>query len=189
MSEPSEAGPLVALDVGYFTDGAKGAPTMSDGGADFAVAAAVTFSDWDDESPTAETRVRIAPVAPYEPGQFFRRELPCLLGVLEALPEAPRTIVVDGHVWLSDGEPGLGAHLHRAINARAAVIGVAKGSFRGSPDAHQVLRGESRQPLYVTAVGVEAGAAAALIRRLHGPFRIPTLLKRVDALSRDPHLP
>ncbi|MEM1178688.1 MAG: hypothetical protein AAGM22_10115, partial [Acidobacteriota bacterium] len=89
----SESGPLAALDVGYFTASAEGAPAMSDGGADFAVAAAVTFSASDDERPASETRVRIAPVAPYEPGQFFRRELPCLLKVLAALPEAPRTIV------------------------------------------------------------------------------------------------
>ncbi|MEO1083483.1 MAG: endonuclease V [Acidobacteriota bacterium] len=178
---------IAALDVGYF-DGAaagdNGAPT--DGDAAFAVAAAVVFKDWTDPAPTAETRVRVAPVASYEPGSFYKRELPCLLRVLDALTTPPRTIVVDGHAWLSDGVPGLGAHLHRALDGRAAVVGVAKGSFRGSPDAAPVLRGQSRQALYVTAVGLDISDAVGALQAMHGPFRIPTLLKRVDALSRDP---
>jgi len=47
-----------------------------------------------------------------------------------------------------------------------------------------VLRGDSRRPLYVTAAGLDPAAAALHVRSMHGPFRIPTLLKRVDQLCR-----
>ena len=43
-----------------------------------------------------------------------------------------------------------------------------------------------RKALFVTAVGVDANEAADLVREMHGDHRIPTLLKRVDALCREP---
>ena len=45
----------------------------------------------------------IAQFAPYEPGRFYRRELPCLLTALEAITARPATVIMDGYVWL-DGE-------------------------------------------------------------------------------------
>jgi deoxyribonuclease V len=65
------------------------------------------------------------------------------------------------------------------------VIGVAKTAFHASRLAVPVLRGESRRPLLVTTVGVEVHDAAACIQRMHGPSRLPTLLKRVDRLCRE----
>jgi deoxyribonuclease V len=47
-----------------------------------------------------------------------------------------------------------------------------------------VLRGGSARPLYVTAAGLSADEAARRVRDMHGPYRIPTLLKRVDQLCR-----
>jgi len=38
--------------------------------------------------------------------------------------------------------------------------------------------------LYVTAAGMRLQEAADRIQRMHGPHRIPTLLKRVDTLAR-----
>jgi hypothetical protein len=35
----------------------------------------------------------------YEPGQFYRRELPYVLALLESLESSP-AVVVDGFVWL-----------------------------------------------------------------------------------------
>jgi endonuclease V-like protein UPF0215 family len=48
----------------------------------------------------------------------------------------------------------------------------------------EVLRGESESPLFVSAVGVELTDAADAIKKRHGAYRIPTLLKRVDTLAR-----
>ena len=153
-----------------------------------ATAACVLFREWSDAEPFLELVRRLPDAAPYEPGSFFRRELPCLLAVLQDLPYLPATLVIDGYVWLGESRPGLGAHLHEALGGRSAVIGVAKTPFRGAP-AQEVTRGRSRSPLYVTAIGMTASEAATRIRRMHGPFRIPTLLRRADLLSRGRDLP
>lgn len=96
-----------------------------------------------------------------------------------------RAVIIDGYVWLGAGRPGLGAHLHQALGQRTPVIGVAKRRFHGAGDAVAILRGTSQVPLFVTAVGIDVAEAAAGVQRMHGAHRIPTLLKRVDRLSRD----
>ena len=149
-----------------------------------AVAAYVSFQSWSDATSTSETVVQIHDVQPYQSGQFYRRELPCLLAVLKSLSELPQVIVIDGYVWLGQQRPGLGAHLYEALGRSVAVIGVAKTRFVKAEPVVPVLRGRSRSPLYVTAVGMDVAEAASHIRAMHGPHRVPTLLKRVDQLSR-----
>jgi deoxyribonuclease V len=150
-----------------------------------AVAACVLFRDWGDAAAAAEHVARLPHVEDYVPGQFYRRELPCLLTVLDALPTRPKAVIIDGYVWLDGaGRPGLGAHLHEALGRTLPVIGVAKTRFAGCSVARTVRRGESAKPLFVTAVGLEVDEAARCVERMHGPFRIPTLLKRVDELCR-----
>jgi deoxyribonuclease V len=90
---------------------------------------------------------------------------------------------VDGYVLLGPNRPGLGARLFEALGNSIPVIGVAKTYFQGSRAA-SVRRPGSDRPLFVTAVGVDLGLAAEQIARMHGPFRIPTLLRRVDQLAR-----
>jgi deoxyribonuclease V len=134
-----------------------------------AVAAAVVFEDWNDSVSRSEVVIQIDRIEPYESGEFYRRELPCLLAVLAALPTVPETIIIDGYVWLSDEtEPGLGAHLHRALGGRAVVIGVAKTRFLKARAVEEVERGSSRSPLFVTAAGIDRDEAARLIRSMHG---------------------
>src|SRR4051794_11308314 len=54
----------------------------------------------------------LAHVAPYEPGSFFRRELPATRAVVDGVQDLG-LLVVDGYVDLDpDGRPGLGAHVH-----------------------------------------------------------------------------
>jgi deoxyribonuclease V len=151
----------------------------------WAIAACVLFARWEDETPSEEHLASLTgtPVA-YEPGAFFRRELPAVEAVLARLPRAPAIIVVDGYVWLDGGRPGLGAHLHEALGGKIAVIGVAKNPFRGVTPALPVVRGGSARPLFVTAAGLPPDEAAAQIARMHGPHRVPTLLRRVDQLCR-----
>jgi deoxyribonuclease V len=148
-----------------------------------AVAAAVLFLDWTSPHALAEHVARIDGVAPYRPGAFYERELPCIRAVLARSTWPISTVVVDGYVWLGD-RPGLGAHLFAALGERVAVIGVAKTAFHGAT-AVEVLRGDSKRPLHVSAAGVDAATAAANVRRMHGEHRLPTLLKRVDRLCRD----
>ena len=148
-------------------------------------AAGVLFDDWASGVVTREVVIPIDAPAPYVPGRFFERELPCLLAVIEQFDTLPDAVIIDGYVSLgADAKPGLGAHLYAALGARGAVIGVAKTRFEGTPSETAVVRGTSRQPLFVTAAGMDAGAARALVKAMHGPHRIPTMLRAVDRLCR-----
>lgn len=149
-----------------------------------ATAACILFDRWDATIPAQELVRHFSQVAPYESGNFFRRELPCLLGILNELPHPPEAVVVDGYVWLGPGgKPGLGAHLFEALGGNTPIIGVAKSAFPEAP-AVEVLRGQSKTLLYVTAAGVDTGQAAENIRGMSGAYRIPDMLRLVDRLCR-----
>jgi deoxyribonuclease V len=150
-----------------------------------AVAACLLFADWPAATATARLVEPIAQVAPYEPGAFYRRELPCLQAVLARVTTPLAAIVIDGYVWLDEARrPGLGAHLWEALGRAVPIVGVAKTAFRANGAARPLLRGDSARPLYVSAAGLDADVAAAHVRAMHGAHRIPTLLKEVDRLCR-----
>jgi deoxyribonuclease V len=151
-----------------------------------ATAACVGFSDWSAAAPEFELVLRSETVPePYEAGLFYKREMPHLLRAIDRVRQEHSidVVLVDAHVWLAEGKPGLGAHLYQALGRRIAVVGVAKSAFRGG-EAATVLRGTSRHPLFVTAAGMDAREAAERVRTMHGDHRIPTLLKRADRLAR-----
>lgn len=153
---------------------------------DVIVAAGVGFRDWPDAAPSFEQTARFPAQADvYESGQFYRREMPYVLALVGQLRVPVDTIVIDGSVWLEGGRPGLGARLHEALGGAYAVVGVAKRPFRDAANAVALHRGASKAPLFVSAVGVDLGIAVAGVARMHGPHRLPTLLKRVDRLSRE----
>lgn len=150
-----------------------------------AVAAAVVARCWSDAVPSEERIVRVPKVRPYRPGVFFEREFPCLVAVLSALRTSVNAVVIDGNVVLDlQGSPGLGAHLYAHFAGAVAVVGVAKTAYRGGSFAIPVRRGASRRPLFVTALGLEATEAARLVQGMHGGYRLPTLIARVDRLAR-----
>lgn len=150
-----------------------------------AMVGGVTFSDWTAQQEDALYRSALRTAADYIPGAFFRRELPCILHLLREHAIAPGTIVVDGFVYLDGlGAPGLGRHLYDALAGGTPVIGVAKHRRFKTPDETKVYRGRSKTPLYVTSVGIPLQQAKALIVSMHGPYRIPSLLKKADQLSR-----
>lgn len=149
------------------------------------------FHDWTDQVPTSVHSETIEGVADYEPGQFYKRELPCILGLLKTIPlDNVEAIIVDGFVVLDDtGLPGLGAHLHSTLNGRVRVIGVAKTNFATLHALKtEVLRGASAKPLYVTAIGMPLDQAAEHVRTMHGEFRMPHLLSELDQLTKTPDL-
>jgi deoxyribonuclease V len=130
----------------------------------------------------AERTAFVPEVPPYQPGEFYRRELPPLRVLLHGL-EGLSLLVVDGYVDLDpSGRPGLGAYAHEAF--AVPVIGVAKTTFRGATHALPVLRGSSARPVLVTAAGMTRADAADLVRRMAGRYRIPDALRRADQLSR-----
>ncbi len=153
---------------------------------DFAVASGVLFTVWESPSLERKLSVRINEIKPYKPGSFFERELPCILSLLDELNEELDLIVIDGYVTLgSEKRDGLGAHLYREIGKKTPVIGVAKNSFSGTPDECKIYRGISKNPLFVTSIGIEQSDAKKYIESMHGEHRVPTLLKMVDSECRN----
>lgn len=162
----------LALDVFYAGDRAK--------------AVAVLF-DWKDSTPHEVYEEDFVGVAEYVPGEFYKRELPCLLKLLTRVKlETVEAIVIDGYVFLDETEKlGLGGHLYNAMEKKIPVIGVAKTPYHGMRHtAKQVLRGNSKNPLYITAVGMELTKATERIRAMHGDYRLPDILKRLDQLTK-----
>ncbi len=150
-----------------------------------AVVAGVLFERWQDAEPIRDLTATVTNIAPYEPGSFYKRELPCILHLINQYHLFPTYIIVDGYVFLDGASrPGLGKYLFDALNQSIPIIGVAKRRFKGIDASYGVLRGESLTPLYVTAVGIEVVEAQRLVGLMHGRYRIPTLLKRVDQLCR-----
>lgn len=151
-----------------------------------AVAACVGFRDWSDAAGAFERAEKVSDApAPYVPGSFYLRELPCVRAILDRLDARPDVIVIDGYVSLATGHAGLGEHLHRALDRAIPIVGVAKTAFAGATHAARVLRGKSAKSLFVTAIGMSTDEAAANIRAMHGDHRVPTLLARADRLCRD----
>lgn len=148
------------------------------------VAAAVTAADPSFTVLLAEMAVPGPPAAAYRTGEFYLRELPALRAVIGALGgPGLDLLVIDGYVDLDPrGRPGLGARAHAEFGV--PVIGVAKSAFVTATHAVPVLRGTSARPLYVTAAGMPAERAAALVRTMAGPFRLPDALRRANALAR-----
>lgn len=150
-----------------------------------AVVAGVLFPHWQSDEVASDRTKRIHNIAPYEPGLFYKRELPCILSLLKEIDIEPNTIVVDGYVTLgAQQKPGLGLHLYDEMKQKVPVIGVAKSRFKDTPTFCEVLRGSSQNPLLVTSAGIPLTEAKQKIAEMHGSNRIPTLLKRVDQLCR-----
>jgi deoxyribonuclease V len=147
--------------------------------------AGILFGGWTDAQPLEVVSCCVSAPPEYQPGEFFRRELPCILSLLEIIDFKLDTIIIDGFVFL-DGisTPGLGKHLYDALNAQVPIIGVAKSPFKGISDHFALRRGQSLRPLYVTCEGLTLDEAKPKILSMHGDYRIPTLLKLADAASR-----
>ena len=60
---------IVAIDVHYRDD--------------FAKSVSIEFKNWSDETPSKINEVIVKKVHEYIPGEFYKRELPCILEVLK----------------------------------------------------------------------------------------------------------
>lgn len=165
---------ILAFDTYYFENKAK--------------TVCISFDDWSNEEDHTVNSEIIEDVDEYVPGEFYKRELPCIMSLLEKIDHKQvDTIIVDGFVYLDDDlKPGLGAHLYNRLEHKIPVIGVAKTNFATlEKNKRLVLRGQSANPLYITAIGMEVEKAAQLIGKMNGPNRIPSLLKRLDTLTKE----
>ena len=145
----------------------------------------VVFKGWSDAAPVNTYKITLDNIeSEYEPGFFYKRELPCLLKLIELVEEEIDTIVIDGYVKLGASEvDGLGMYLAKSVDPKTVIIGVAKNPFGVIPNL-QCIRGSSKTPLFITSHNIDPGIAKGFISSMHGKHRIPTLLKLVDHISR-----
>ena len=163
----------LALDVHYKNNYAK--------------SVGLTFLTKDDEAPLNTFIETIKDVAPYQPGEFYKRELPCLLQIIAKVDlNQIDAILVDGHVYVdNDGQFGLGGYLYQALDEKVPVIGIAKRAFyANTKTVVEVVRGTSKNPLHISAIGMPLETATQLIKTMHGNHRHPTLLKTLDTITK-----
>lgn len=164
----------LAFDVHYKEIGAK--------------TVCAVFKKWEDKTAKSFIIKYLDEVEDYIPGQFYKRELPCIMTVLEDLDLSEiELIIIDGFVVLDDdNKPGLGFYLYEKLNRQIPVIGVAKSGFHDNEkNVKQVLRGDSKKPLYVTAVGMDVHEAAMNVQDMFGDFRMPDILREVDLRTKE----
>jgi len=152
---------------------------------DYAQIAGALF-EWEGFEPQETYIEQITTVNDYEPGAFYKRELPCLLAILEKIDIAKlQAIIVDGHVYIDDCNYGLGGKLYEELGRQVPVIGVAKNSFYSNRNkVKEIFRGKSNKPLYVSAIGLDLEIVSKRILDMSGEYRMPTILKSLDQLSR-----
>ncbi|WP_342648582.1 endonuclease V [Mucilaginibacter sp. CSA2-8R] len=160
---------ILAFDTYYFGDQAK--------------TVCLAFETWAATEAAMVYSETLVGIANYVPGQFYKRELPCILSLLQQIDITNvKAIVVDGYVYLNDEHaPGLGRHLYDAVQRKIPIIGVAKSNFATlNKSKLLLLRGSSINPLYITSVGIDLQTAGQYIAAMTGLYRIPTLLKALD---------
>lgn len=165
---------IIAFDTYYYENKAK---TIG-----------VSFNKWENDKPIEIYSEIIEGIATYEPGSFYKREMPCILSLLKKIDlNDVQFIIVDGYVILDDdGKYGLGGHLYEELGEKIPIIGVAKSGYDSNKlNSKALLRGESKKPLYISAIGVELNLAFEYIKSMHGNYRMPTLLQIMDTKTKE----
>lgn len=143
------------------------------------------FDNWKSSVFSQVYQIYLDSVSEYISGEFYKRELPCILKILKLVKENYDFIVIDGYVYLGETEKvGLGWYLWDALDIKKPIIGVAKNYFKNTPDECFIFRGGSIKPLYITSIGLTLGAAKQHILEMSGEHRLPTLIKEIDLHSR-----
>lgn len=165
---------LVAVDTFYYDNKAK--------------TIAITFNNWEDSTYSKYYSEELEISAQYVSGEFYKRELPCILSILKNINlDSVKVIIVDGYVYLDDfNKYGLGGHLYESLIRKIPIVGVAKTNFASNNENKvELLRGQSKNPLYITSIGIDIENARENISRMFGNYRIPTLLKELDKLTKE----
>lgn len=165
---------IIAFDTYYYDNKAK---TIG-----------VSFNSWEDENYQKIYSEIIEGVAEYEPGSFYKRELPCITSLLKKINlDEIDTIIVDGYVILDDnGKLGLGGRLFEKLDKQIPIIGVAKTGYHSNKlNTKALIRGKSKNPLYISALGIELNLAYENIKSMHGKHRMPTLLQLMDTKTKE----
>ncbi len=164
----------LAFDVYYYENKAK--------------TVAVCFKNWSDVQPDRVYSEILENVEEYQPGKFYKKELPCIISLLKQINiENITEIIVDSFVILDDkGKNGLGGYLYEHLERKIPVIGVAKSDFvQNKINKQEIYRGLSKKPLYISALGIGLELASKNILNMEGEYRMPTLLKYLDTMTKE----
>ena len=164
---------ILAIDVYYKEKDAK--------------VVAVLFN-CEDETPQSIVVDEITGIEDYVSGEFYKRELPCIQNILQKINlNDIEVVIIDGHIYVDDeGTFGLGGYTWESLDKKIPVIGVAKTSFfKNKNTVREVCRGESKKPLYVSSIGIDLDIASSLIKKMKGEYRIPTVLKELDRITKE----
>lgn len=165
---------ILAFDTYYFDNKAK--------------TVCLEFAEWNESKNFKVHTEIIDNVAEYIPGEFYKRELPCIMSLLNQMDlKNIEAIIVDGFVYLDDDKKyGLGGHLYEKLNKEIVIIGVAKTNFASiEKNKKPLFRGDSIKPLFITSIGIDLEDAFQKIESMAGEFRMPTLLKELDRLTKE----
>lgn len=146
------------------------------------------FENWHDEKLLKISEKRVNNVREYISGEFYKRELPCILDFLNDFNlKEIELIIIDGFVFLNDiDKKGLGAYLFESLDKSIPIIGVAKSSFHNNnKNVINILRANSKKPLYISSIGIELLKASDLIKNMFGNYRMPNIIKQIDTQTRE----
>lgn len=147
------------------------------------------FTGWNDKELAKQAVSIMTGIEEYIPGEFYKRELPCILSFLEDHPQEPvELIIIDGYVFLDNQmKKGLGAWLYESLAGKIPIIGVAKSRFHGNEQyVQEITRGKSHTPLYISSAGIELEEASQRVKNMSGDYRLPQLIKQVDTETKKP---
>lgn len=145
------------------------------------------FDEWSDRTYTSIYDETLDNSVEYIPGEFYKKELPYILSIMRQINlQNVNYIIIDGFVFLDDNNKfGLGAHLYESLDNKIPVIGIAKTNFATIEKNKKYLyRGKSKNPLFVTSIGINIEQAMEKVKLMNGEYRIPTLLKELDKLTK-----
>lgn len=169
---------ILAIDVKYYDDHYK--------------TCGVLFENFNSKEPTKILSLKVNKRPnDYIPGEFYKRERPCIVEFMKYYNLNPEYIIVDGFVNLYDNEDkhhyGLGSWVYSQLTnlgwETIKLIGVAKSNFcKTNEHAENVYRGKSKNPLYVQWTGWSTGKDEVhnYIKNMYGSYRIPEMLKIMD---------
>lgn len=159
---------------------------------------AITIEDWTSTTIAKQWEIDKKGIdCEYIPGQFYKREMPCLIELWNTISDEDKknidTIIVDGFYDIWDGRPGLGHHFHDWLidnGYDVEVVGIAKNPCRETNEfTLPVYRTEAsktskwRNALWVNGSNMEHNYQEKVLK-MDGKYRIPTMIKHVDKLSR-----
>ena len=95
---------------------------------DYANTVCIAFADWSSEKEVEIFTEQTSVPSGYESGAFYKRELPCIVSLLDKIVLRPGDIIiVDGYVTLdNEGKIGLGGYLYEVLKEQFPVVGIAK---------------------------------------------------------------